>query len=313
EVTVKINAVEFFFQRTLLTDDEGRAELVNIPAGRYIITAEKQFSNLLIFGQKQKSLLNDPALNDTIKMGFVPTTPLVMNEIYYSGCKASAFYYYDQFIELYNSSDETIYLDGYIFGRGTHYDNLLDWEAVDYAIAYYIYKFPGERGVTRDHPIEAGEFLVIACDAIDHSAQDPACVDHSDAVYEFCNPQEFDWCPAEIQLFPVTEEGKDFTMNLGHESVFLATGEEYSFHEHINDYGTQVYGHVPLETIIDAVEYASNPDASRYMTERLDASLAPGAPKYGARSIERRFPGLDSNNSAFDFIVTDKPTPGYHH
>ena len=313
-VTIRINAEGFFFQRTLVTGDDGWAEINNIPAGKYILTAERVLSDLLIFGQKEKSLLAKPALMDTIRMGFVPTTPLVMNEIYYAGCKASAFYYYDQFIELYNSSDETIYLDGYIVGRGTHYEDLLDWESVDYAIAYYIYKFPGQSGVTRNYPIEPGEFLVLACDAYDHSLIDEACVDMTGADFEFCNPLAFDYCNSEkVHLEPVTTEGNDFTMNLGHESVFIATGEEYSFVEHVNESGPQVYGHVPLETILDGVEYASNPEAPRYMTRRLDATLAPGAPKYGARSIERRFPGLDSNNSAFDFIVTDAPTPGYHH
>ena len=316
DVTIRISAEGFFFQRTLITGEDGWAEINNIPAGKYILTAERKFSDLLIFGQKEKSLLAEPAIMDTIKLGFVPTTPLVMNELYYAGCKASSFYYYDQFIELYNSSDETIYLDGYIIGRGTHYEDLLDWESVDYAIAYYIYKFPGQTGVTRDYPIEPGEFLVIACDAIDHSAMvmDDACVDMSGADYEFCNPLAFDYCnPEKVHLEPVTEEGNDFTMNLGHESVFIATGEEYSFVEHVNENGPQVYGHVPLDTILDGVEYASNPEAPRYMTRRLDATLAPGAPKYGAKSIERRFPGLDSNNSAFDFIVTDAPTPGHHH
>jgi hypothetical protein len=315
-VTVRMSALGFFFQRTVVTGEDGIAEIADIPAGRYILTAEKSANNILVFGQKEKSLGSEPALIDTLKMGFVPTTPLVMNEIYYAGCKASAFYYYDQFIELYNSSDQTIYLDGYLIGRGTHYEDLLDWETVDYAIAYYLYQFPGERGVTQDYPIEPGEFLIIACDAIDHSAmtQEEACVDNSDAEYEFCNPFQYDYCVSgKVHLQPVTTEGKDFTMNLGHESVFIANGEEYSFHEHINDNGTQVYAHVPLETILDGVEYASSPEAPRYMTRRLDATVAPGAPKYGGRSIERRFPGLDSNNSSFDFIVTDAPTPGYHH
>jgi len=314
DVTVRINADRFFFQRTIVTGEDGWAEIKNIPAGEYLLTAERKYSDLLIFGQKKKSLLSEPSLIDTVYMGFVPTTPLVLNEIYYAGCKASAFYYYDQFLELYNASDQTIYLDGYIFGRGTHYQDLLDFEAVDYAVAYYIYRFPGESGVTQDHPIEPGEFLVIACDAIDHSVQDEACVDLSEAVYEFCNPQEFDWCPADIQLYPVSDVGKDFSMNLGKESVFIATGEDFSFHEHTDPQGRlKLYGHVPIETVIDGVEYASNQEAPRYMTVRIDASMARGAPKYGGRSIERRFPGLDTNNSAFDFVVTDKPTPGYHH
>ena len=82
---------------------------------------------------------------------------------------------------------------------------------------------------------------------------------------------------------------------------------------HWHDGSLREYVHIPLWTIIDGVEYASNPDVERYLTMRIDTGLAGiGMARYSGRSVQRRFPGLDSNNSSFDFVMTDRPTPGYH-
>ncbi len=317
DVTIRVTATNISHERLAVTDAIGRAFLKDLPAGDYIISAEKQDQEkeIMLVGQKSQHLRYSPSLLDTLCMGYIQSSPLVINELYYCGCRSSAFYYYDQFIELYNASNDTIFLDGYVMGRGTHYDNLIDFDSVDYAIAYYLYQFPGTRGVTRQCPIAPKQFMVLACDAIDHTFVFHACQDMSDADYEFCNPQEHDWCslPSSRHLYPVTAEGKDFTMNLGMESVFIATGEGYYFQQHINDIGPQDYIHVPIETILDGVEYASNPDADRCMSREIDASLIRGVPKYSARSVERRYPGLDSNNGAFDFEEVEVPTPGYHH
>jgi hypothetical protein len=49
------------------------------------------------------------------------------------------------------------------------------------------------------------------------------------------------------------------------------------------------------------------------MTVRIDAGFAGvGIEKYGAKSTERREPGLDTNNSDFDFVVIPNATPGYY-
>ena len=241
---------------------------------------------------------------------------LTINELYYCGCNWSRFYYYDQFIELYNSSPDTLWLDGYLICRNTQIPEIIDPEAEDYALAYYVFAFPGETGVTRTVPIAPGQFLVIAADALDHSAYGGSwCVDLSGADWEFFNPLGSDYdTPGVPNLTPITNRTSDFLMNLSHSAVYIATGEEWSFEMHfdenIND--MKEYIHIPLWTIVDAVEYASNTDATKYITIRIDAGLAGiGMTKYSARSVQRWFPGFDSNNSTFDFEIVFPPTPGY--
>ena len=241
---------------------------------------------------------------------------LTMNEIYYSGCNYSRFYYYDQFIELYNASPDTIWLDGYLVCRNTQIPDIIDPEAEDYALAYYVFAFPGETGVTRECPIAPEQFLVLASDAIDHSAYGGGwCVDLAGADWEFFNPLGSDYDnPGVPNLTPISNRTSDFLMNLTHTAVYIATGKEweYGYHYDYNSGDMKEYIHIPLWTIVDAVEYSSNSDVPKYITYRIDAGLAgTGIAKYSATSIQRWFPGLDSNNSTFDFGIVYPPTPGY--
>jgi hypothetical protein len=161
-------------------------------------------------------------------------------------------------------------------------------------------------------------FLVIAADATNHHNYGALCVDLSHADYEFFNAAANDFDnPAVRNLKALWSGNNDFTMNLAHCSVWISTGEEYTYQEHCYMSGTSTicttYMHMMLSTILDGVEYASNPSSARYTPPRMDGGYGGvGLTRYSGQSIERKVPGLDSNNSTFDFeIVT--PTPGYSH
>jgi hypothetical protein len=195
--------------------------------------------------------------------------------------------------------------------------NSIGLETVDFALAYYVFAFPGESGVTRTVPMAPGQFLVIAGDAIDHSVYGGAlCADLTGADWEFFNPIGSDYdTPGIPNLLPLSNYEQDFQFNVGHTGLFLATGEEWEYVEHydpgINDMKEYIHG--PLNTVVDGIEYSSNTTVTtRYLTIRVDAGLAGnGMPKYSGQSVQRRFPGLDSNNSVFDFEIIGPPTPGW--
>jgi hypothetical protein len=321
--SVEVGCTTAEYRHTFETDADGRLVIEHLPAGRYNVQASKkdEVSKVLFIGQAVEGLMGATEQVDTIFMSFMPTSPIVINEVYFAGCNASSFYYYDQYIELYNTTDETFYLDGYSLVRSTQVSAFLDYdiETADYALGYYVYVFPGTRSVTHQCPIGPKEYLVVACDATNHHNYGALCVDLSHADWEFFCAQGNDYDnPSVPNLTPISTEGNDFSMNLAHCAVWLATTEEYTFKEHcyINSSGgitCTTYIETPLSTILDAVEFSSNLSSPRYITTRLDAGYGGvGIVRYGGKSIERKVPGLDSNNSAFDFeIVT--PTPGYGH
>lgn len=318
---VEIVAAETSYKGIFTADDNGRIVLEGLALGDYYIQASMRDEehDVLLTGQTKRRLKSEAEVKDTLFMSFVPMSPIVLNEIYYCGCSGSTFYYYDQFIELYNSTSDTLYLDGYVVCRSQQSEVLSqqELEAVDFALAYYMYQFPGTRGVTHECPIGPHDFLVLAGDAINHHNYGALCVNLLNADYEFFNAAKNDYDNLSVpNIVPVTTVGNEFVMSLGHTAVFLATGEEYTFTEYTTSSGPSPFVKVPLRTIVDAVECAENtsPTFLRYLTLRLDAGLGGiGMTKYSGRSVERKVPGFDSNNSSFDFVIVGAPTPGYSH
>jgi len=316
DATVKIASVNFEYREIFQTDGEGRVAIENLPAGTYTIMAEKidPEESIMLLGQMSKTLVYEPSDVDTLYMSYIKSSPITINEIYYAGCTV-VYYMFDQFVELYNSSRDTLYLDGYVLCRTTQVEEVLgDIESYDYALAYYVYQFPGTMDVTKECPIAPGEFQVIAFDAYDHSKAGGNCVDLSGADWETFNATSFDYDNLAVpNLVPITAVGNDFSTNLGHGAIWLSTGEGIYFEAHWDGTKMQDYVHVPLVSIVDGVEYDNEPGGIKYLTIRVDAGRGgTGNSKYTGCSIERRYPGLDSNNSTFDFEIT-LATPGYQH
>ena len=192
----------------------GKIVIEGLPMGDYYIQASMRDEehDVLLTGQAKKKLRSEAEVKDTLFMSFVPMSPIVINEIYYAGCNGSSFYYYDQFVELYNSTSDTLYLDGYVICRSQQSDGIFDIEGADFALAYYMYQFPGTRGVTHQCPIAPKSFLVIACDAINHHNYGALCVNLLGADWEFFNPTQNDYDNLLVpNLLPVSTVGKDFT------------------------------------------------------------------------------------------------------
>jgi hypothetical protein len=250
------------------------------------------------------------AMYFTVDVFQITVSELMINEIFYCGSDYATFYFYDQYVELFNSSEDTLYLDGIILTRQTQtwYPDL---EEVDFVRAIYAFQFPGTPVTGREHPIAPGQFVVIATDAIDHTLYCSRSIDLSNADWECFNPLGSDYdnpaVPNIVSIHPTRTT--DYLLNLSRNAVVIATGEEYSFEEYAPG---RIYVNIPIRTIIDGVEYSSNPDVQKLLTVRVDAGFAGiGCTKYSARSTERREPGLDTNNSTFDFLLTPYPTPGY--
>jgi hypothetical protein len=321
--SVEMSSSTCVFKEAFTTDEEGRVVIEHLPSGDFYIQASKRadIGYGILTAQRQITLVNEAEREDTLLMSFANLSPVVINEVYYCGCNASTFYFYDQFIELYNSTSDTLYLDGYVLVRGGQIAEIIgyDKEAEPFALGYYVYKFPGIRGATRQCPILPHDYVVVAGDGVNHHLYGALCVDMSHADYEFLNAAKNDYDnPAVPDLTPVSNEGNDFTMNLIHNAVWLATGEEYEFQEfsYIGSSGIQttICAKIPLNGIIDAVEYSANPESPRFMTLRLDGGYAGnGVTRYSGQSIERRHPGQDTNNSAFDFENIPGATPGWSH
>jgi len=276
------------------TDSLGQAWFHDLPTGIYVVAVEYQLDTLITISGSQEVLAisGDTTWAD---IRLAPTQKgLKINEIYYAGPVNDEFYFYDQFIELYNASDETVYLDGMIVCRLKR--------DIDQVI--YIFQFPGTPVTGRQYPVAPGQFVVLASDARNHQEIIRSSIDLSQADWEFYNPAS----PTDPNnpLVPDIlniEEGNriDFVMNLSVDEIIIATGEDVNYADGID-----------IETVIDGVEYQSRISSDKTLDPRIDRGFAGvGVACYSGMSIERKLPGLDTNNSTVDFRVLPHPTPGY--
>jgi len=315
-VEVRLKSRTHEFSDAAFTDPNGIAYFKNLVSGWYDVFARTELkienNDKLFTGGFDFRLAGDEDMDSTVFVNLIPTSELMINEIFYCGSDYSSFYFYGQFVELYNSADTTLYLDGIILTRQmqTYYP---DQDDVDYVRALYAYQFPGTPVTGREYPIEPGQFVVIAADAIDHTQWCAKSIDLSHADWECFNPLGSDYDnPAVPNLLNIKpDHTTDYMINLSHNAVVICTGEEYELYEYEPD---KFQFLIPIRTVIDGIEYASSSTSTKELTARVDAGFAGlGNTKYSGQSAERKEVGLDTNDSSFDFELAYPPTPGYSH
>jgi hypothetical protein len=247
-------------------------------------------------------------------------TGIKINEIYYGGPYTNELYYDDQYIELYNPEDDTLYLDGMIICRvSTSYyegsdphqyygqDNDGD-DDMDKVVL--IVQFPGTPITGREYPIAPGQFVICACTPINHKGfcmyNCQYWVDLSQADFEFFNPistRDHDY-PNIPNITNIYENKTTiFMISLASDVIILADGSDATYLDGI---------YIP--SIVDGVEYRSSVPKEKALTILVDQGYTGiGFQKYTGLSVERIIPGYDTNNSTNDFEITTHPTVGYNH
>ena len=296
------------------TDQNGKLCLSNLPTSVYGYTVRKTHPidpNIILVGSKQNvEIVSGKVVYDTIFVKPISSTGISINEIYSAGPVNNFFFFFDQFIELYNASDSVKYLDGMMImrfssnseGKGPGADEDDDG---DIDGATYVFKFPGKPGET-NFPIYPKQFVVLASDAVDHRNVCPTSYDLSKADWEFYNqysPEDIDNpnVPNLINMRP--DKTADFLIGLTGDVVILSDGRDSIWQDGID-----------ISTVIDGVEYQSNPHPQNKKTldARIDRSYVLSPPRYSGKSMQRKEPGLDTNDSLSDFEILDRATPGYH-
>jgi hypothetical protein len=188
-----------------LTNEEGQALFDNIDAGTYMATATLTWtseeyednlgytpnSDIVNFsGATENILVNNSSIETEIILFSGAIGDLLIKQIFYAGSDlVNGASFRDQFVEIYNNSNETLYADGLMFAQvfGSIYSTVYpytlsngqyDWtksisnvvgdEAnTNYTYADFVYRISGD-GTT--YPIIPGESIIIATTAVNHKA-----------------------------------------------------------------------------------------------------------------------------------------------
>lgn len=193
-----------------VTDPTGRVTFDALLEGSYQVTVERRLSDTeaarlptgeqdatLFAAGAQHSLV--PPGNQLADLALVATRrgSVVFSELFVMNTEAGTNlgYGFGTYVEVYNNSDTTVYLDGMLLARTPlplHYgfsqypcdqvNTAVRLDSTGIAVSL-IHGFPGSG---REFPIRAGEAKVIAVDAMDHHAASPTTgqLDLSQAHFE---------------------------------------------------------------------------------------------------------------------------------
>ncbi len=335
DAQVSLKGKTLGLEYNFISDSTGNIELSKIKADDYYISAIRamssqemaQITGSPVDGIQLKNvsqgLLSISGERDTIFEITLEAVSggsgLVISEIYACGPPNSGYYYHDKYVELFNQSDTTLYLDGIIIAEIT---NNLSGDTARYLYSKNIWYFPGSG---RENGLEPGAFAVCALDGIDHtidttSGQPRESVDLSHVRFEFYKEesgQDVDAVDVPNMLIFYQPSGYDWLIGGEKDAIVISNGEINSL-----TFENSMYA-IPISSIIDGVEYLKDP-ANDLLTKKLPASIDAGATGgivfYTGRSMERKIIARgtrllmqDTNNSALDFEVIEDPTPETAH
>jgi len=294
------------------TDNNGNLILEGLPAATYSISVRMPHplnSNILLVGNiRDVEVSPENAVTDTILAEQIANTGIAINEIYAGGPQNNIFFFYDQFIELYNYSDETKYVDGMIVtrvsgnstGKGPGAD---EGDDGDIDGVTYIFKFPGKPGET-NYPFYPRTFLVLASTAVNHKNVVSTSYDLSNADWEFYNQfsaSDFDNPNVKNLINIRSDRTVDFLINLVSDVIVLGSGVDSVWEDGLD-----------IPTVVDGVQYKSSVSSKKTLDARVDKGFALSPPKYSGKSMRRREPGVDTNDATLDWESIPSATPGFH-
>jgi len=342
---VKLNNLQKNYTLNTKTDSLGNVIFIGVEPGFYSLQLTHSYaspdglSTNYLNGYGTVTVLDNAV--DTVPVFLSVTHELVIKEYYYSGCLTPADNQYsaDQFVEIYNNSGDTLYLDGVSLIEHESYDLEPYFFSYiqDSIVCRMIWTIPGDG---EDYPLLPGKGAVLARDAFDH---------RSDSLGNPLSP--VDLAHADFEFFVYTASGDDldgpYSTNLI-EDLFSFRGSDICFHtrggsaiavvripgndaerkEFIANnqvqrdavVSTRYYGKIPNEWVLDAVEvvideagvifkrmpveldagYVFNPDGSRSGT---------GLRRKVKEVINGRVVYQDTNNSCEDFLAGVIPKP----
>ncbi len=264
-----------FTLRTAITDASGSAYLDRILPGQYRIAASRVLRTdetgptgnvIRAFGDGIMMRIDPPRVVD-LRLRIDQAGSLVVSELRpagrYSGPDFPEYKWF-QYVEIYNNSDSTIYLDGMLWGRAFHfiassvYYPCTDSESFrndpEGLWTAWFHRFPGHG---RDYPVAAGQTVVVALDAVDHSVVHPNLPDLSHADFELEGTADADnpgvpnmpWLGSYLAF---REHGMEVSCSLGPCFLAQAVDPETLVRQQYPPGGIE-WLRIPRESVLDVV------------------------------------------------------------
>ncbi len=316
------------------TDENGKAT-IELETGQY--TSSYRIYEKKYFNGDVQIMETNPQLNISLTLVENSVEKFVISELYYKGSKTpeNKTYSYDQFIEIYNNSNEILYLDGLCFGynQASSY-SMTKWlnesgELMDQLPVFgYSWMIPGNG---TDRPLEPGKSIIISTIPINHTTVNSNSFDLSNADWQFyinTSERAIKYPDTKsLTMFGLTlsPNASRYPIHMGGPAAFIYRLPNNSITEYESDPNSIQLRPGSTRTdaamvnkswVIDAVECVKSESKKvKRLHSTLDAGYVFGT-EYG-KSISRkvketigdRVVYMDTNNSTDDFSADVVPTP----
>ncbi len=220
---------------------------------------------------------------------FAQAKGIVINEIYIGGVRTLLGN--DSYVELYNPTENTLYLDGCLIARVTaNSGGFLQ----PIAEAWKFQGIPGNKTL----PLLPGQFVIICASAKNVSGG----LDLSNADYETYTgvPILDSDNPSSKNLRKVPAGGFTLDINISQtlDAIVLTDGKDTVLTDGIQELG-----------VIDGVQYSTT--QAMILPTSIDGGFTGGAGLKLGKTMERTQKGVTTHNSGVDFSIYPKATPGY--
>lgn len=252
------------------------------------------------FGGGAQVRVTAPSTEATMRAIAARRGSLVISELFTASVTApgGGDYTVGTYMELYNNSDSTIYLDGKVVARGM--SHVLDYSSnpcskferwrndPDGIWVRYFYGFPGSG---RSYPVSPGEAVVVATDAIDHSEFVPGLPDLRGADFEFIGPSDVNnpSVPDMINIGPgewaAAYPGHGLTFHVAFIAFVADSLTVESLPQDNLPLRNPEYRRIPAEKILDVF-------TSDYSPEGRGSTTPPACPQMVHENFDRQFAAL---------------------
>ena len=332
------------------TDAFGLVTVDSVVPGIYDIT-----TGMEITGAQYKALLKTPApvednarvmvgvslMNrrifkaEDLKIDLTATIlkGLLISKVYYSGTKDNMDRNYttDSYVEIFNNSDEVIFIDGKYIGLAESVSPAA-YPAKENPDSIYLRQICRFPGAGSDYPVEPGKSVLVAAkSARNHTESASTSIDLSTADFEV-KVIEGSGNP-DIPMLPIISNSTSIqTLNLlsgGPNAVILfETDEDVLSWPEVYQRGKtsgEMFRRIHKSVVVDGVECLKKPAQTDpdVNTKRLQSDIDAGyavitsVNGYNHESVERKVSRVeggrvylvDTNNSSADFVICTDPTP----
>ncbi len=317
---------------------ENGSATFTVTPGIYTILVEGSAAsdgNAYTYSGNGRMVATSDGAAETVAVTATKAAALIFKEVFYSG--HFDWYFRDQYYEIYNNSDQTVYADGLCIADLDMYDfdgTPIEYDIPDaqnYLFSQFVWQVPGDGD---DYPLAPGESIVIAQWATNHATDElggELGKDLYGAEFEAIEGESTLWNGTVITDNPAVNMIKyasAYTMPQWLTSVggaglvlFFPTDDMDGTALTYQVGSDSIYGAalaIPVGCVVDVVNTCS--DAASATLSNIPASMDAGyvfcSANYSNESIVRKVAETkedgrvvykDTNNSLSDFEVSTEP------